>query len=308
MSPRPESAGGAPAGAGAAPGRDAPVRTVGRLAPTPSGHLHLGNALAFGAAWLAVRMEGGRLLLRIEDLDRGRSRAEVAAAQRADLRWLGVDWDHETPPQSTRAYPVDGLPSYRCDCSRRQRLAGACRCAEVPRATGRLCFRCPRVPVAFTDELQGPQCFTPDHDPTLLQRDGSAAYPLAVVVDDHRDGVNQVVRGADLLAATAEQRCIGAALGIAAPRTLHVPVLLGPDGRKLSKSHGSTELRALRERGWTPAAIWARLLPVLGLPPVDLAAVRPEDWAARAARPGPVAVDDLADWDAPPGAVAAPSG
>jgi len=79
---------------------------IGRLAPTPSGHLHLGNALAFGAAWLSARAAGGRLLLRVEDLDRQRSRAEVAAAQKDDLRWLGVDWDEEVPAQSTRAYEL----------------------------------------------------------------------------------------------------------------------------------------------------------------------------------------------------------
>ena len=99
---------------------------VGRLAPTPSGHLHLGNALAFGAAWLSARCAGGRVLLRVEDIDRGRSREEIARAQRDDLRWLGLDWDTETPAQSTRRYPLDGLATYRCDCTRRDRKARPC--------------------------------------------------------------------------------------------------------------------------------------------------------------------------------------
>src|SRR5690348_9066447 len=99
---------------------------TGRLAPTPSGHLHLGNALAFGAAALSARGGGGRLLLRIEDLDRGRARDDVAAGQRDDLRWLGIAWDEETPPQSTRRYELGAIPTYRCACSRAARLAGAC--------------------------------------------------------------------------------------------------------------------------------------------------------------------------------------
>src|SRR5215470_18055045 len=104
---------------------------VGRLAPTPSGHLHLGNALAFGAAWLSARSAGGRVLLRVEDIDRGRARMDIAAAQRDDLRWLGLDWDEEVPPQSARTYSVGGAPVYRCDCNRGTRLAGGCRCRDA---------------------------------------------------------------------------------------------------------------------------------------------------------------------------------
>src|SRR6516162_4569513 len=92
--------------------------TVGRFAPTPSGHLHLGNALAFGAAWLSVRAAQGRMLLRIEDLDRGRAREDVAAGQKEDLLWLGLDWDEEVTPQSRRSYSVAEIPTYRCACNR----------------------------------------------------------------------------------------------------------------------------------------------------------------------------------------------
>ena len=107
---------------------------IGRLAPTPSGHLHLGNALAFGAAWLSVRAAGGRLLLRVEDLDRQRSRAEVAAAQKDDLRWLGLDWDEEVPAQSTRDYELGAVPAYFCRCNRRERVGGECGCRALPPA------------------------------------------------------------------------------------------------------------------------------------------------------------------------------
>lgn len=247
-----------------------PPSTIGRLAPTPSGHLHLGNALAFGAAWLSVRDEGGRLLLRVEDLDRGRAREEVAEGQRHDLRWLGIDWDEEVPPQSTRAYPLDGLPTYRCDCSRKRRREGLCTCRHDGGTAGVWRFACPPGPVTYTDEWQGEQTWDCGDDPVVRRRDGEAAYPHAVVVDDHRDGVTQVVRGADLLQATVVQIRIQQALGLSTPRYRHVPMLLGADGRKLSKSHGSDEIRALRDRGWTPDRVWAAILPCLGLPPVHL--------------------------------------
>ena len=101
-------------------------------------------------------------------------------------------------------------------------------------------------------------------------RDGVAAYPLAVVVDDARDGVTEVVRGGDLLLATATQLRLQEALGVLRPTYLHVPLLLGPDGKKLSKSHGATELRQLRAEGFTASRVWALLLPFLGMePPLD---------------------------------------
>ncbi len=247
---------------------------VGRLAPTPSGHLHLGNALAFGAAWLSARGAGGRLLLRVEDLDRGRARDEVAAGQRADLVWLGIDWDEEVPPQSRRGYTLDGIPVYRCACSRAVRLARGCRCRDRPAGAGAWRFRTPPGPVEFVDRALGRQRLAPEDDPILLGKDGEAAYPLAVVVDDARDGVTEVVRGADLLEATAVQIRLHAALGLVPPTYLHVPLLLGADGKKLSKSHGATEVRALRAAGWTPDRVWATLLPLLGLRPGPLAAAR----------------------------------
>lgn len=238
----------------------------GRLAPTPSGHLHLGNALAFGAAWLSARGAGGEIVLRIEDVDAGRARDDVAEAQRDDLRWLGLDWDREVPPQSARGYDTAGLDTYLCDCSRKKRLAGECTCRTQPARDGALRLRVPREPVHFLDRARGPQSIVPDDDPILVGRDGRAAYPLAVVVDDHRDGITEVVRGADLLPATAVQIRLYEALGFEPPTWMHVPLLLGPDGKKLSKSHASTELRALRAAGTSADDVWATLLPMLGLP------------------------------------------
>ncbi len=262
---------------------------VGRLAPTPSGHLHLGNALAFAAAWLSARAARGRLLLRVEDIDRGRARADVAAGQREDLRWLGIDWDEEVTAQSRRSYSLAGIPTYRCDCPRRVRLAGRCRCRGAGKTEGAWRFLTPPGPVDFVDRALGPQHLAPDEDPILVARDGEPAYTLAVVVDDARDGVTEVVRGADLLAATPAQIRLGQALGLPPPTYLHVPMLVGPDGKKLSKSHGSTELRALRAAGWTPARVWAALLPLLGLPPGPL---DPAGFDPARVRSGPFAVDE----------------
>ncbi|MFN7144117.1 MAG: glutamate--tRNA ligase family protein [Myxococcota bacterium] len=247
------------------------MSTIGRLAPTPSGHLHLGNALAFGAAWLSARAAGGRLLLRVEDLDRGRAREEVAAGQREDLRWLGIDWDEEVPPQSTRSYPLEGIPTYRCTCNRAARLAGACRCRDAGHSAGVWRFRTPPGAVSFVDRARGPVTVAAEDDPVLRRVDGEAAYPLAVVLDDARDGVTEVVRGGDLLEATAVQLRLYEALGLRPPTWLHVPLLLGADGKKLSKSHGSAGIRELRAAGWSPDRVWELLLPALGLPPGRLA-------------------------------------
>lgn len=242
---------------------------TGRLAPTPSGHLHLGNALAFGAAWLSARAAGGRVLLRVEDLDRGRSRPDIAEAQRDDLRWLGLDWDEEVPPQSTRSYPLDGIPVFRCLCNRQTRLYLVCMCRSKEHDRGAWRFDTPRGEVRFVDRAAGPQCFQPDEDPVLVRADGEAAYPLAVVLDDHRDGVTEVVRGGDLLAATATQVRLHEVLGLQPPTWLHVALLVGPDGQKLSKSHGSTELRALRAAGWSAERVWRTLGPLLGVGGLD---------------------------------------
>lgn len=254
-------------------------RPTSRLAPTPSGHLHLGNALAFGAAWISARSGGARLLLRIEDLDRGRARAEVAEGQRADLRWLGLEWDGEVAPQSARTYGLEGVPVWRCDCSRAKRLGGNCLCRRAPPASGAWRMDAGAEPVRFVDRAWGAQSVVPEEGPILMRADGEPAYPLAVVVDDGRDGVTEVVRGADLLEATAVQIRLHECLGQAPPTWLHTPVLYGMDGKKLSKSHGSTEIRALRAAGWTAERVWARLLPLIGAePPLHTARLDVRGW------------------------------
>src|SRR5262249_41129013 len=149
-------------------------------------------------------------------------------------------WDAETRPQSARRYTLAGLDVYRCDCPRARRLARACRCREHEAAAGAWRFRTPPGPVEFYDRALGLQRIEPDDDPIVRRRAREAAYPLAVVVDDARDGVTEVVRGADLLEATATQIRIHEQLGLRVPSYLHAPLLLGTDGKKLSKSHAST--------------------------------------------------------------------
>jgi glutamyl/glutaminyl-tRNA synthetase len=254
---------------------------VGRLAPTPSGRLHLGNALAFGAAWLSARQAGARLLLRIEDVDRTRARADLEASIRDDLRWLGLDWDEEVPPQRNRAYGpwIELLAArgrvYRCTCTRRDLVAhggvypGTCR--EAGHAEGAARLRLPLGPVRWVDRRFGPREVDPNAfgDPVLQRRDGTASYNLAVVVDDLCDGVTEVVRGADLVDFTAVQIRLWEALGATPPTWLHAPLLLGPDGTKLSKRHGSTEIAAMAAAGATARDVWRRLLPVLGIEGID---------------------------------------
>jgi glutamyl-Q tRNA(Asp) synthetase len=257
-----------------------PLRpTVGRLAPTPSGALHLGNVCAFAAAWLSVRAQQGRLLLRIEDVDRARANHDDEASIRTDLEWLGLGWDAETPRQSSRDY-VPALAAlsehtYYCDCTRAEihegggTYSGHCRTRGLD--AGAVRFHLPDERIAMHDRARG--IHTVDlramGDPVLRRRDGLYAYHLAVVADDLADAVTEVVRGEDLLDQTAVQLCVWRAFDAEPPTWLHTPLIIGPDGRKLSKSHGALHVGELRDAGWTVADIWRRVLPWLGLEPVD---------------------------------------
>lgn len=247
---------------------------VGRLAPTPSGHLHLGNVLAFGVAWLSARAAGGRLLLRVEDVDQGRASRDVEDAQKRDLAWLGLEWDAETTRQSERDYRpfltrLDAW-TYRCTCTRRQVGGGPYpgTCRDAGHREGAIRLRLPDEAATFEDRRFGAQRVDPATvgDPVLRRRDGAFAYPLAVVADDVTDGVTEVVRGADLLTFTAAQLPVWRALGAEPPTWLHTPLVLGGDGRKLSKSHGSAHIGHWRAAGATPSDVWRRVLPWIGLP------------------------------------------
>lgn len=246
---------------------------VGRFAPSPSGRMHLGNVFSALLAWLSVRSAGGKMILRIEDLDPDRCRPEYAAQLRRDLEWLGLDWGEEQTPQSQRteayAEAFARLDTYPCYCSRNELhaasaphasdgaviYAGTCRdltAAERAAKTRRPAWRV-RVPdeeVSFVDGLQGEvrenlarEC----GDFILRRSDGVYAYQLAVVVDDAAGGVTEIVRGADLLRSTPRQLWLQTQLGLPHPHYYHVPLLCAPDGRRLSKREHDLDLGVLRQ-------------------------------------------------------------
>ena len=255
------------------------LRAVGRLAPTPSGRLHLGNACAAAAAWLSVRRRDGRLLLRIEDVDAGRARADIADGLRADLAWLGIDWDAEVAPQSARDYApwlarLAGR-TYHCECTRAETRAAGGGCVAGCRtrglATGAVRFALPHGRVSVDDLARGRHTLdlASVADPVLRRRDGCFTYSLAVVADDIADGVTEVARGGDLADQSAVQAELWRALGAEPPAWLHAPLILGGDGKKLSKSHRAAAVGDLRDAGWSPGDVWRVVLPWLGLAPLD---------------------------------------
>jgi glutamyl-tRNA synthetase len=286
-----------------------------RLAPSPTGALHVGNARTFLLNWLHVRAAGGTLLLRIDDLDGPRVKRGAEKGAVEDLRWLGLDWDESEGVlvQSERAAVYDaaidrlaraGL-AYPCVCTRSEvesaasaphglegpRYPGTCRgrFASRERAaeeTGRpvaMRFLVEPGAVAFEDLLYGPQAFdvaAETGDFVVRKSNGTAAYQLATVVDDAASGVDLVVRGSDLLPSTARQVLLQRALGLPRPAYLHLPLVVGPDGRRLAKRHGDTSIRALREAGWSPEGLVGRIASTAGLCRPEERA-RPRDLLAR---------------------------
>ena len=253
----------------------APDAPVGRFAPSPTGRMHLGNAFSALLAWLSVRSEGGRMILRIEDLDPDRSRPAYADAIRKDMEWLGLDWDAESEPQSRRTAAYEAAFAkledlvYPCYCTRAQLHAASAphasdglavypgTCRDLPssaRPAGRKPawrLRVPDVDIEFRDGLMGPvrENLARDCGDFIIRRsDGVYAYQLAVVVDDAEAGVTQVVRGCDLLRSTPRQIFLFRLLDAPIPEYCHVPLLCAPDGRRLSKRDGDLDLGALRQR------------------------------------------------------------
>ena len=264
---------------------------VGRFAPTPSGRMHLGNVFAAMIAWLSVRSRGGSLVLRMEDLDTQRTSEEYAALLRGDLKWLGLDWDEETPPQSQRSATYDryfeqlrdlGL-LYPCYCTRSQLhnvnaphlsdgtyvYAGTCRNLANPPAGRAPSWRV-RVPdkeYSLTDLAQGEfrqNLITDCGDFVVRRADGVYVYQLAVTVDDGEAGVTEVVRGMDLLSSAPRQMYLQEVLGFAQPEYGHVPMLLAPDGRRLSKRDKDLDLGVLRQN-MSPEALIGSLAFAAGL-------------------------------------------
>jgi glutamyl-tRNA synthetase len=274
---------------------------ITRLAPSPTGALHLGNARTFLVNWLLARQRGWKILLRIEDLDGPRIKRGAAQLLLDDLRWLGIDWDSGPLYQSQRtALYRDALEqlrragrTYACVCSRREvelsasaphadeRIAiypGTCRdrfssADEARRQTRRdpaTRFRSGAGAIEFVDDFAGPRHFdlaAEIGDFTVAKSDQTPAYQLAVVVDDLDAGVTHVVRGDDLLDSTPRQIQIYQALGRAdcIPRWIHLPLIVGADGRRLAKRHGDTRLAHYRESGVSAAAVLALLASWCGM-------------------------------------------
>jgi glutamyl-tRNA synthetase len=254
------------------------VTADGRFAPSPTGTLHLGNLRTALLAWLFARSQGARFLVRMEDLDPGRVRPESAREQLEDLAAIGLDWDGEVIWQSARhdAYEaaIERLRAegrvYECFCTRAEIRAaasaphgplpegaypGTClRLTEAERARKRaggrppaLRLRAEGARIGFEDRMLGPVEAVVD-DFVVRRNDGAAAYNLAVMVDDAAQGVGEVVRGADLVDSTPRQLLVARLLGLAEPSWAHVPLVLGPDGARLAKRHGSVTLREVAPR------------------------------------------------------------
>lgn len=275
--------------------RQMPGRAVGRFAPSPTGHMHLGNARTALLAWLQIRYLQGHLILRIEDVDRSRVRAFAYEALYRDLAWLGLDWDQVFIQSERQDYYVQAirqLETYGCSCSRKdiQEAASAPHglesgrhpqetgsdiiypgtCRQGPTRVGRPLARrwcIPALTIQVEDlRLGSLSQFLPEAvgDIVLQRNDGCFAYHLAVVVDDALMGVSHVLRGEDLWPATPVQVALQQALGYNTPHYLHVPLMTDYLGQRLAKRQGAPSVSELRESGISPHRILARLAQSLG--------------------------------------------
>ena len=274
------------------------MHTVGRFAPSPSGRIHLGNMLCSLLAWLSARQKGGKVVLRIEDLDTARCKRPYAQQMIDDLLWLGLDWDEgpgvggpEEPywqSERTALYEraLETLREkelvYPCFCTRSELhaasaphrsdgqtvYAGTCRTLTAQEQAEKALRRSPAMRLVAPDEIWR---FTDGHmgeyeenlaadcgDFLLRRSDGMFAYQLAVVVDDAAMGVTEVVRGSDLLSSTPRQLYLYDLLGLKAPEFYHFPLLLDAQGRRLSKRNADAGLDELRGK-LTPEEILGRL-------------------------------------------------
>jgi len=219
-----------------------------RFAPSPTGLLHLGAARTALFNYLFARHYGGDLILRIEDTDRERSSPEFERAQLEDLEWLGLSYDEGPYRQSGRAELYEGAA---------QRLIDSGLTYESTDESGRraLYFRPPARSGSFVDGLRGEVTFGGVEDFVVKKSDGTPSYNFAVVVDDLKLGITHVIRGEEHLSNTARQTLLYRALGATEPRFIHLGVILGPDGKKLSKRHGAESIADYRREGYLPEAL-----------------------------------------------------
>jgi glutamyl-tRNA synthetase len=282
-----------------------PSAVISRLAPSPTGAQHVGNARTYLVAWLSARSQRGTVLLRIEDIDSPRVKPWAIQQALDDLRWLGLDWDGEPVIQTTRLAhyqaALDRLKAadavYPCTCSRTDIAAAASAPhigQEGPLYPGTCAQRrardaeqLPDQPYAwryrltcdghdderiitYNDLIAGPQACAASRelgDFVVAKADGTPAYQLAVVVDDIAQGVTEVIRGNDLIPSTFRQLALYQSFQRPAPRFGHTPLVIGPDGRRLAKRHGDTRISLLRERGHASDRLVGFLAWSLGLQP-----------------------------------------
>lgn len=266
----------------------------GRFAPSPTGRMHLGNVFSALLSWLSAKSQGGTWLLRIEDIDPQRSKQEYAELIMDDLHWLGLDWDEGPYYQSERGdiyehylkQLTDNGLTYPCYCTRADILAtqaphesdgrvvykGTCRNLAPGVKTGPAAIRM-KVPsegkgiLSFTDGHYGMQTIdltTHCGDFIVRRKDGAWAYQLAVVVDDALMGINEVVRGCDLLLSSPQQIYLAQQLGFTPPHFTHLPLLCNKQGQRLSKRDQSLDMAALRTSN-TPEEIIGMLAHAAGL-------------------------------------------
>ena len=243
----------------------------GRFAPTPSGPLHLGNVRTALLSWLRARLNSGQWLLRVDDLDTPRIRSGAIESLQQDLRWLGLDWDGPVVLQSQRRGLYGSFLStlrkqgylYPCRCTRRQLegeaiYPGTCRWLHQDWG-----LRDARLP-AWRLRVAEPFA-TAVGDVVLRRADGVIAYHLATSIDELDLGINEVVRGQDLVSVCSAQSAVITSLGMALPSYSHVPLLCDSTGQKLSKRDHATGLKPLRDRGEAAAQVIGQLAASLGL-------------------------------------------
>ncbi len=255
---------------------------TGRFAPSPSGALHAGSALAAIGSYLSAKSQGGRWLLRIDDIDTGRCRHGAHDQILRQLESLGLEWDGPIRYQSAHGdqyaaalatLQQRGL-AYPCACTRQDLTQRPCRCREQPPQSARAwrldIRKLPQTP--WTDRYLGIHAVAnPEVPPVLLRADGPIAYLLACVVDDAEQGVSEVIRGADLTEITPLQQYLQQELGLATPDYGHLPLLCSTDGKKLSKSADAG--------AFDPAAAWEQSLQVLGWKtPASLRGASSVEW------------------------------